>query len=343
MNEPDLFTDILRPVSRAFYLTIRVLPEPIRRPVATAYLLARAADTLADTTVIPPAQRLGLLKDFRRRVAAAEGAPELPIAGEASPGEQALLDALAALFSAYARLPASDRQLVAEVVDTLISGMEFDLDRFPAERSGALEALEAGAELDRYTFLVAGCVGSFWTRVSARHVGALRDWDIERMTGLGIRFGKALQLTNVLRDLPRDLRIGRCYLPRSDLEALGLTPQDLLDPGRLNQLRPLLDAWLETALRHYAAALDYIVAIPWFCLRLRLAVLWPALIGLGTLARLASEPGWLDPSKVVKVSRPWIYLMMAASFVAAPVTPLIRRWTGVLSRSVSRRTRGGRQ
>ena len=45
---------LLKRVSRAFYLSIRVLPEPVRRPVGLAYLLARAADTIADTAAVPP-------------------------------------------------------------------------------------------------------------------------------------------------------------------------------------------------------------------------------------------------------------------------------------------------
>ncbi|MCI0869448.1 MAG: squalene/phytoene synthase family protein, partial [Chloroflexi bacterium] len=47
-----LLTDLLKGVSRSFYLTLRVLPGGIREPVGLAYLLARAADTIADTTLI---------------------------------------------------------------------------------------------------------------------------------------------------------------------------------------------------------------------------------------------------------------------------------------------------
>ncbi len=52
------------------------------------------------------------------------------------------------------------------------------------------------------------------------------------MAALGVRFGKALQFTNVLRDVPADLRISRCYLPESTLADVGLAPSDLLTPGK---------------------------------------------------------------------------------------------------------------
>ena len=84
--------------------------------------------------------------------------------------------------------------------------------------------LKDSVELDRYTYLVAGCVGEFWTEMMAAHTRPLATWDMARMSELGVRFGKALQLTNVLRDVSKDLRLGRCYLPQTELEAAGGRP-----------------------------------------------------------------------------------------------------------------------
>src|SRR5256886_6145244 len=68
MNRDYLLGALLKNVSRSFYLTLRVLPAPLRTPMGLAYLLARAADTIADTQLIPPAQRLELLLSFRTQV-----------------------------------------------------------------------------------------------------------------------------------------------------------------------------------------------------------------------------------------------------------------------------------
>src|SRR5437773_10758170 len=57
-----LRTAILRSVSRSFYLSVRLLPAQLREPVALAYLLARATDTVADTTQIPGTVRMETLK-----------------------------------------------------------------------------------------------------------------------------------------------------------------------------------------------------------------------------------------------------------------------------------------
>src|SRR5439155_35330 len=87
----------------------------------------------------------------------------------------------------------------------------------PLREPIGLAALDTLADLDRYTYLVAGCVGEFWTRLHIAHRPRLGGWDGAAMSATGVRFGKALQLTNVLRDVPADLRHGRCYLPAREL------------------------------------------------------------------------------------------------------------------------------
>src|SRR5258707_13271546 len=63
-----LLGPLLKGVSRSFYLTLRVLPAGMRDPIGLAYLLARAADTIADTSLISPEQRLALLLSLRDEV-----------------------------------------------------------------------------------------------------------------------------------------------------------------------------------------------------------------------------------------------------------------------------------
>jgi farnesyl-diphosphate farnesyltransferase len=201
-------------------------------------------------------------------------------------------------------LEPGDRARSAAVLRTLTGAMVEALQRFPPEGDGRVGALETRDDLDRYTYGNAGCVGEYWTdMVLAHRPRCARRWDTAAMRTRGVRFGQGLQLVNVLRDLPRDLRIGRCYLPRVELAALGLAPEDLLDPGALPRLRPLLDALLAEAWARLDDGLAYTLAVPRLEWRLRLACAWPLLIGLATLARLARSDALLDPTVVVKVSR----------------------------------------
>ena len=158
---------------------------------------------------------------------------------------------------------------------------------------------------------------------------------------MGVRFGKALQLTNVLRDIPRDLRNGRCYLPEPEVASAGISPADLLDSANSARARSVLTPWIRVALAHFEAAEAYLLATPRRCLRLRLAILWPILLGLSTLEKLAQNEGWLDPDRPSRVRRRWVYGMMARSLLAAPSDALLRLWIRGLRRKVGKALDGG--
>ena len=334
---------LLRGVSRTFYLSLTVLPKGLREPVGLAYLLARAADTIADTRLLPPDQRLGLLLSFRDQV---RGPAQLPVLeqikdalteAQAIPAERTLLESLPEFLEFLESLPEDDRRLVRTVLGTLTYGMEGDLINFPDEDSGEIAALEQMADLEKYLYHVAGCVGQFWTEISAAHVSGLNGWDPGAMGELGVAYGKALQLTNVLRDLPKDLRMGRCYLPMEQLEPLGLEPPDLLNAEMGRRAWPAVSQAIRTALDYYADGEEYLLAIPRRCVRLRLAALWPMLIGLATLSRLAQDAQeglWLEPERPSRVSRKWVYRTIALSLPAVVFNPALKFWVHRLRRSV---------
>jgi farnesyl-diphosphate farnesyltransferase len=327
-----LLGPLLKGVSRSFYLTLRVLPAGMRDPIGLAYLLVRAADTIADTSLISSEQRLALLLSLRDQV---NGAPDdgalfqrmaAEVAGQqVQSDEKVLLESLGPALEVLAQLSESDRKAVREIVSTLTEGMEFDLRTFPDERSGQIAALREYDELDRYTYLVAGCVGEFWTSMTYAHMpGTLKERS-ETMARRGVRFGKALQMTNVLRDCGKDLRIGRCYLPQTMLDPYALTAQDLLQPANSLRARPLMIELVRKTLAHFREALDYTLAIPAFSVRLRLACLWPILIGLETLLLLVDNDAWLDPAKVSKVRRNQVYRIIASSLLLVASNGLVRK------------------
>jgi farnesyl-diphosphate farnesyltransferase len=317
-----LLSTTLKGVSRTFYLTLRVLPASLRTSVGLAYLFARAADTIADTRLIPKADRLKHLEGFRaalrfRDREPARAIPEALTASQQNPAERELLARLEDCFELYEAMAPADRERVRALLLTITQGMVIDLERFPGEDERELAALETREDLDRYTYHVAGCVGEFWTDMAMAHRPALAGWHVAEMKDRGVRFGRGLQMTNVLRDIPRDLRIGRCYLPRQDLAALSLTPEDLLDPRAIPKARPLIEDLLAVTLGHYDAGWSYTMAIPRSEPRLRLACAWPLLIGLRTLALLQQADNLLDPAARIKVPRKEAYQILLRS------TPMI--------------------
>ena len=316
-----LLGDLLRQVSRSFFLTLRVLPSKIRPQVGLAYLFCRAADTIADTDLISAQQRLSVLLFYRNQFLPSgpdrEGLVGISrgFSGRALPGEHALLERLPECFDLLRSFDEADRQAIGELVRTLTQGMEMDLLSFPQGRPGAPQALAGLEDLDRYTYFVAGCVGEFWTRICRGHVKGLRGWDLNRMESLGVRFGKGLQLTNVLKDISLDLARGRCYLPGTLLERHGLKAEMLLDPGSRGTILPLVKELAALALGHLEAGWGYCAAIPRSQVRLRSACVWPLFFALATLREILHSPSLLDPKRPVKIRRSAVYRIMVLSSV----------------------------
>ena len=192
--------------------------------------------------------------------------------------------------------------------------MEMDLQQFPTESGEAPRALAEAGDLDRYTYYVAGVVGEFWTKIHAAHLPALQQLDLSQMCDLGIRFGKGLQMTNVLKDIASDLQIGRCYVPKSLLQTCNLEAGDLMQPGAQDRLRPVLSRLVRETLDHLDDACDYVLHLPWQPVRLRLSCMWPLLFAVQTLDVIHQADNLLDPQARVKISRAAVYRTMAQSF-----------------------------
>ena len=313
----DLLGDVLRRTSRTFYLSLAILPRSLREPIGLAYFLARVTDSVADTQLLPRLYRREHLETLRAAYRGSSVDVEA-IGRECAPlqahaAERDLVKRVGEALARVERLPPRDRDAVRGVLATITDGQLFDLEHFIGDSAATLSALPTLDELDRYIFLVAGCVGDFWTAMHMAHRPRLAGWDRAAMTACGIRFGKALQLTNVLRDVPADLREGRCYLPARELATVGLAPRDLLDPTATPRARPVLDRLLGVTLAHYDEAWRYALAIPRAEWRMRLACVWPLLIGLATLAAIARHPDPLAVSRPIKISRGGIRSILARS------------------------------
>jgi farnesyl-diphosphate farnesyltransferase len=329
--------ELLRATARSFYLTVRVLPAPVRPQIGLAYLLARTTDTVADTEVVPVAQRLEVLQALRERILGQSFAP-LNFSDlarqQGSPAEKLLLERAEDSLSALQALPVLDRKLTQEVLATITSGQELDLRRFANASSKGITALETAAELDDYTYRVAGCVGEFWTKLCRAHLFPHANLDDQKLLADGVRFGKGLQLVNILRDLPVDLKHGRCYLPREKLAAAQLTPEALLLPESNARFLELYRRHLDLAEGHLAAGWRYTNALPFGQVRLRLACAWPLLLGLKTLERLrASDVTGLQ--RRVKVPRGEVYALMLRSALACPAPFLWRKLYSTKAKAVA--------
>ena len=306
---------LLSRVSRSFDLTIRLLPGALQTPVATGYLLARATDTVADTAALPLAERHVLLNLMSQviddRDPSAEHHRELArltqafSAQQTDPHERALMQALPQCLSLLCTLGEADQGSVRWVLRHITKGQQQDMDRFGLGPQ-KLQTLDTEAELDSYTWLVAGCVGEFWTELCGRHLPGYAQLPQTEMMQIGRQYGMGLQRLNIVRDAGADLAAGRCYWPAETLATVGLTPQLLAQaaqtghPETLHTLMPLYAQWHDRTQAQLAEGMRYALALK--PLRLRLATALPALIGARTIA-LLRQAGPMALSHRVKMPR----------------------------------------
>lgn len=325
MNAP--LRDLLKETSRSFYQTLRLLPSAVRPQISLAYLLARTTDTIADTEIIPLEQRLRALRQLRERILGQRTTllDFSELAGrQGDLAERRLLEKCDLSLAQLRDLSPDDLQRLREVLQIIISGQELDLQRFAAATFGCIISLPSEAELDDYTYRVAGCVGEFWTKMCRAHLFPKAKLDESRLLSDAVRFGKGLQLVNILRDLPADLRKGRCYLPADSLTLAGLQATDLLQPMSHAHFSPLYHRYLDVAQSHLAAGWNYTNMLPRFQMRVRVACALPILIGVETL-QLLREQNVLDGSRRVKISRADVKRIFLRTVLCYPLAGVWRK------------------
>lgn len=296
---------LLKGVSRSFYLSVRFLPSRVRPAIALGYLLARASDTIADANSLAPADRLRILNQLRAQLFAVDPSLQrgLKECAEQQPdgAERQLLERVEDILASARQLPQSDQDLLLEVLGRIMRGQILDIERF--ELASSLRALRSTEELEEYIYLVAGSVGEFWTKLCLQAWTRYSRVDGTKIVTLGTEYGKGLQLVNILRDYPQDVRLGRSYLP-----VTGATSEDI------KVAEPLFQEWRAVAQRYLESGAQYTRAIR--PVRVRFACALPILIGIETLDKMKIVP---LPGQKIKVSRGRVYWLMLQSLLIAAV------------------------
>lgn len=296
MAEPLPDDDLLKSVSRTFYLSMVWLPQEMRPAISLGYLLARATDSVADSSSADVEQRLKVLREMEHAVAgelSESASRELleTLAGgmaeaQTNPAERRLLQRFGECLQMAEALPDAQLRLIRKVLHTIVEGQVWDLTYFTPERP----AVETDDMTRQYTYWVAGCVGEFWTELGYETLGARFCLPEQRelMNRAGIRFGQGLQLINILRDIREDAARGRAYLCSDEW------------------------VWQNRAERYLNDGLSYASRLGGF--RLRFTVMLPALLGLRTLELIRVRKNQAR----VKIPRRMVYgSMLKAAWLSA--------------------------
>lgn len=191
MNAGQFVSRLTRKSRSNFFYAFLCLPRAQREAIYACYAFCRIVDDAVDLGQDRAAQRAELRR-WRDEIARVyEGQPEHP-AGQ--------------------RLQVAVRQfpIPRVALEEIIAGVEMDMDH------PTYETFEA---LYPYCYRVASAVGLCCIEIFGYTDPRAREY--------AVNLGVALQLTNILRDVHADARIGRVYLPQSDLRRFGVTAEDL--------------------------------------------------------------------------------------------------------------------
>jgi phytoene synthase len=273
-STPDSSNSSQRASGSSFYAAMRILPREQREAMFEIYSFCRRVDDIADSSG-PRPQRLAELAEWRDQINAL-------YQGRIGPKVTGLARSV------------REFDLAREDFLTVIDGMEMD----------ALEDIRAPsfATLDLYCDRVASAVG----RLSVRVFG------LERETGklLSHHLGRALQLTNILRDLDEDAAVGRLYVSREALQQAGIETTDPAAAVRDPALPGACAELVERARLHFAEARKIMRRCP------RRAVRAPRIMGevYGAILDLLVARGFAAPRQPVHMPRTrlvWILLRHA--------------------------------
>lgn len=221
---------ITREHAHTFYFASHMLPREKREAAYAVYAFCRHADNLVDVRGGDASSD----PDVSVRLSALRG--ELTDIYEGS-AERTSWPALQAVIRRY--------QIPRRYFDSLIDGVEMDLSP---------RVFNAFAELDLYCYRVASVVGLIMTHVlGATSEEALRD---------AAHLGTAMQLTNILRDVGEDFRLGRIYLPRDEMQQFGVDQRTIGEGVVTAEVRRLLEFQIARARDYYRMAQPGIALLP---------------------------------------------------------------------------------
>ncbi|MDO9423798.1 MAG: phytoene/squalene synthase family protein [Methylobacter sp.] len=292
---------LLEGVSRTFALTIPQLPEKLYGAVANAYLLCRIVDTIEDEISLSPEQKKYFCSEFIRVVKTGSNsepfAVELaPLLSEQTiPAEHTLIHVLPRVIQITHKFDPDQIEALATCVETMAEGMPI----FQAmDLHGGLETL---ADLDRYCYYVAGCVGEMLAKLFCHYSPEIARHKDELLS-LSVSFGQGLQMTNILKDIWDDAERGVCWLPQdifteTEFDLKNLTPETHSENFSLG-----LEHLIGIAHNHLHNALKYTQLLPAHETGIRNFCLWALGMAVLTLKKIKQNPDFHNSGQV-KITR----------------------------------------
>ncbi len=219
-SDTQVSEEITRKSASNLALAFVLLPPEKRRAMSALYAFCREVDDVADEETRPLVERRAALQEWREDIArACDGAkPTFAVNRELQP---------------YIR----ELNLPFALFDELIKGVEMDFD---------ILRYETMEDLDLYCYRVASVVGLLSIEVFGYKNPGCREY--------AVHLGKALQLTNILRDVRNDAERGRIYIPQTELKRFGVTEREILGNEYSERYARLAESIAVATRAHYEKA-----------------------------------------------------------------------------------------
>ena len=302
---------LLKENARTLYLSAKIMPRKERQVFTVAYLLCRIADTIADTRLLPLEERIYFVKNYPKLVETQDKellAKYISLTSKIDAKfdkEIILLENLPQCIDAYQKLDTRAKKDTLEVVTAVSNAMEWDLTYFTDDESPYLiKAVASVKDTENYCTAMGGAPGVFWAKL------LLKGRENEKFISQARQIGQALQITNILKDIASDIKLGRIYLPITDLTKHSLMPQDLLEKKNYKLFLPVVYKWLYYGVENIAVAPDFLKQIPFYKVFTRAAIMWPVLWALETYGAILRSRNLLDIKYRPKIERKIIYKTM---------------------------------
>ncbi len=292
---------LLEGVSRTFALTIPQLPGTLYSVVANAYLLCRITDTIEDEVSLSASQKkhfcaefIACVKTGNNTVAFAEELAPL-LSEQTIPAEHTLIQVLPRVISITHKFAPEQIEALAACVETMAEGMPI----FQAQNLH--DGLATMAELDRYCYYVAGCVGEMLAKLFCHYSPEIAQHR-EQLLKLSVSFGQGLQMTNILKDIWDDAERGVCWLPQDIFTETGFELKKLSPEHSDENFRLGLAHLISIAHSHLQNALTYTQLLPTHETGIRNFCLWALGMAVLTLNRIKQNLDF-NQSRQVKITR----------------------------------------
>lgn len=291
------------------YLSINIMPEPLKSYMGLGYLICRAMDTVVDTVGMPVAEKIELLQlmrgiDTEGNPAKIEAQFKRLAVFTSNPEEKELLSKFGKIAELYKLVPQKEKPLFKMLFSGIAEGMEIDAKTFDGKN---LSSLKTTADLEKYCHLIGGVPGIFWAGLYREYMLSKKPLERELPTDEdGERIGCALQITNILKDMATDIKNGRCYIPAEELFYSGISLSELSDINTYQKLKPLIVKWQKWGIERLDSCERFLYTIPKREFAMRAAVIWPVYWSADSLEAVA-HANVLNILEKPKISRSRIY------------------------------------